>query len=184
MSKSFPARHLVSRTSTTLRRFTKVLQKTRERKHPADAERRSSLSKVLLLSLFGLDGVQDGLPFGQVALTDLLNLLLHLRVQRGETVTQLLHWPRTHLHTHTHTHTHIYTPLFFTVEHTPQNSCHYTNNQVMDRILVGNIWYTFYHLTHFPIKNTECLRGSTLNISLFLPLIQQKQELRRCQIGF
>lgn len=53
--------------------------------------------EVLLPPLFGLDGVEDGLPLGVVALTDLLDLLLHLRVQRGEPVPQLLHRPRAHL---------------------------------------------------------------------------------------
>lgn len=58
-----------------------------------------SVSEVLLPSFLGFDGVQDGLPLGLVALTDLLDLLLHLRVQRGQTQTELLHRPRTHLHT-------------------------------------------------------------------------------------
>lgn len=63
-------------------------------------ERGRFLSEVLLPSFFGLDGVQDGLPLGLVTLPDLLDLLLHLRVQRGQTQTQLLHRPRAHLHTH------------------------------------------------------------------------------------
>lgn len=54
-------------------------------------------SEVLLPSFLSLDGVQDGLPLGLVALTDLLDLLLHLRVQRGQTQTQLFNGPRAHL---------------------------------------------------------------------------------------
>lgn len=53
-----------------------------------------------LQALLGLDGVQDGLPLGLVALADLLDLLLHLRVQRGQPLPQLLHRPRHHLHKH------------------------------------------------------------------------------------
>lgn len=62
-------------------------------------ENSGSFSEVLLSAFFGLDGVQDGLPLGLVALTDLLDLLLHLRVQGFQMDTQLLHRPRAHLHT-------------------------------------------------------------------------------------
>lgn len=56
-----------------------------------------NFSEVRLPSFFGLDGVEDGLPLGLVALADLLDLLLHLRVQRGELQPQILHRPRAYL---------------------------------------------------------------------------------------
>ena len=58
---------------------------------------RSASSEVLLATLLGLNGIKNGLAFGLVALADLLNLLLHLRVQRGQTPPQLLHTPGTYL---------------------------------------------------------------------------------------
>lgn len=57
-------------------------------------------SEVLLPTLLGLNGVHDGPPLGLVAAPDLLDLLLHLRVQRGQTEAKLLHRPRAHLQTH------------------------------------------------------------------------------------
>lgn len=60
-----------------------------------------NFSEVRLPSFFGLDGVEDGLPLGLVALADLLDLLLHLRVQRGELQPQILHRPRAYLEENT-----------------------------------------------------------------------------------
>lgn len=47
-------------------------------------------SEVLLSSLLGIHGVQDGLPFGGVALPELLDLPLHHGIQGGQTQLQLL----------------------------------------------------------------------------------------------
>lgn len=47
-------------------------------------------SEVLLPSLLGIHGVQDGLSFGSVALPELLDLPLHHRIQGSEAQLQLL----------------------------------------------------------------------------------------------
>lgn len=54
-------------------------------------------SEPLLLPFLGLDGVKDGLPLGLVPLAHLLDLLLHLWVQGGQTEMELLHRPGAHL---------------------------------------------------------------------------------------
>lgn len=46
--------------------------------------------EVLLSSLLGIHGIQDGLPFGGVALPELLNLPLHHRIQGCQAQLQLL----------------------------------------------------------------------------------------------
>ena len=50
-------------------------------------------SEVLLPPLLGLNGVQDGLPLRLVLLPDLLNLLLHHRVQGQEPLLKVFHRP-------------------------------------------------------------------------------------------
>lgn len=49
-----------------------------------------SVSEVLLSSLLGVHGVQDGLPLGGVALPELLDLPLHHGVQGTQAHLQLL----------------------------------------------------------------------------------------------
>lgn len=47
-------------------------------------------SEVLLSSLLSIHRIQNGLPFGSVALAELLNLPLHHRIQGTQTQLQLL----------------------------------------------------------------------------------------------
>lgn len=47
-------------------------------------------SEVLLSSLLGIHGIQDGLPFGCVPLPELLNLPLHHGIQGSQAHLQLL----------------------------------------------------------------------------------------------
>ena len=53
-------------------------------------DRRERRSEVLLSSLLRIHGIQDGLPFGRVALPELLDLPLHHGVQGTQAHLQLL----------------------------------------------------------------------------------------------
>ncbi len=59
----------------------------RDQEGKGDREERS---EVLLPSLLGIHGIQDGLPFGGVALPELLNLPLHHGIQGTQAHLQLL----------------------------------------------------------------------------------------------
>lgn len=53
-------------------------------------DKRKELSEVLLPSLLGIHGIQNGLSFGSVTLPELLNLPLHHGIQGTEAHLQLL----------------------------------------------------------------------------------------------